>query len=279
MKKVALITGATAGIGKETAKALAEKNVELILPVRSIPKGNNVKEWIEQANPAAVVNIFECDLASLSSVRSFARTVLESYSHIDVLINNAGIYCADYGETQDGFERQWQVNYQSQFVMTNMLIGLIKNSRQGRIINVASKSHFNCQINFSNPNLEGEYDGLQAYKQSKLANVIFTKALAKKLDKTTITVNTLHPGTFIKTGLIKSDVGLIYRILLFVSTPFRPTPKSGSETIVYLATSEDINTITGEYFEKKKITKVDPISENRNIQNKLWETSLNQTKV
>ena len=199
--KTVIITGGNTGIGKEAAIDLAKRKARVILACRSEEKGKKAEVDIRRESESSNVHFRQLDLASFESIRKFAKEVLSEESRIDILINNAGVmYCA-YGKTVDGFETQFGVNHLGHFLLTNLLLDKIKQAPEGRIIVVSSIGHaYATKLDLDTINSEAHYNPYDAYHKSKLANVLFTKALAKRLSDTSVTVNSLHPG-FVDTEL------------------------------------------------------------------------------
>ncbi|MCU0439813.1 MAG: SDR family oxidoreductase [Raineya sp.] len=267
MAKVALITGSTAGIGKETALGLAKMGMELILPVRNAQKGEAIKQEILKQSPQAQVRLYDCNLASLKSIQTFTEQVKKDYPQIHVLINNAGVWQQNQALSDDGIEMTFAVNHLAPFLLTNLLLDTLKNSAPARIVNVASDLH-QGDINFSDIEFKKSFSGIGAYKQSKLANILFTRLLAKKIEGTNITTNALMPG-FIATELFRN----IPAFLRWIIPIFAKTPKQGAETSIYLATSEEVKFVSGEYFKNKKRGSSSYNSKNIQTAQRLWEIS------
>uniref|UniRef100_A0A1B0GM47 Short-chain dehydrogenase n=1 Tax=Phlebotomus papatasi TaxID=29031 RepID=A0A1B0GM47_PHLPP len=245
--KVVVITGANTGIGKETALDLAKRGAKIYMACRDKNRGEEARmEVIEKSgNP----NIYfrQLDLASLTSVRSFAQAFKNEESRLDVLLNNAGVMMIPKCHTEDGFEMQIGVNHMGHFLLTNLLLDLLKKSAPSRIINVSSLAHINGQINKEDLNSEKSYNRITAYSQSKLANILFTRELAKRLEGTRVTVNALHPGA-VNTELMRH----IPKFLTFIGRPFLKlffkTPRSGAQTQIRLAVDPVLEDVTGKYF-------------------------------
>ncbi|GAB4125497.1 MAG: SDR family oxidoreductase [Raineya sp.] len=267
-----LLTGASAGIGKETALALAQKNNVLILPVRNIGKGEEVKKEILQKNPQAQIHLYACDLASMQSIKTFAEQVKQDFDSIDVLINNAGLWQNKFETSADSIELTWAVNHLAPFLLTNLLLNLLKKAEMARIINVSSDLH-QGEINWQDVEFKKNFNGLNAYKQSKLANILFTRSLAAKLKDTNITANALMPG-FIATDIFRKMPAFVRWLIPL----FAKTPKQGAETTIYLATSPEVAGISGEYFKDKKRARSSYYSKNMQAAQKLWELSESYTK-
>lgn len=262
--KTILITGASDGIGKETARQLALMNARLILHGRNSEKLNLVREEIIAVSSNKHIDVMTADFASLDQVRSFATQVLETYDHLDVLLNNAGLYTRNRQLTTDGFELTFAVNHLAPFLLTHLLLDLVIASAPARIITVSSSAHFDADFDITDLNAEQQFHGWNAYCVSKLANLMFTFALARRLKGSAISVNSLHPG-FIRTNIL----GRHYENQ-------RPV-EEGAQTPVYLASAPEVAQISGEYFENKQITPPSALSHNQALQEELWEISERMT--
>ena len=267
-----MITGATSGIGRETAIALAGMGANLVLPVRSLLKGQKLKEEIYNKTGNSQVDIMECDLASFQSIRNFTPGFLEKYDRLHILINNAGLWESKPLKSVDGIELTFAVNHLAPFLLTHLLLDVMKKSAPGRIVNVSSEAHRSGRMKFND--LEGSrgWNSLRAYGQSKLANILFTMKLAELLKDDKITVNSLHPGV-VATGLFS----MLPKFLMNFASLFMLSPEKGAQTTIYLATSPEIADITGQYFSKKKIKKPTSEAVDQKVADKLWEVSLEMT--
>ena len=193
--KTVIITGANTGIGKETAIDMAKRHARVIMACRSVERGEKAADEVRRASGSSNVVFQQLDLASLTSVRRFCERVLKEEPRIDILINNAGIMACPYWKTEDGFEMQFGVNHLGHFLLTNLLLDRLKEAPAARIVNVSSLSYKRCKgINFEDINCEHAYHPRDAYGQSKLAVILFTRSLAKRLEGTMVTANCLHPG-------------------------------------------------------------------------------------
>ena len=200
--KTVVITGSNTGIGKATALELAKRRAKVVMGCRSMEKGKKAASEIMRISGNKEVACFHLDLASLASVRRFAEVVLASYTQIDVLINNAGIMACPYCKTEDGFEMQFGVNHLGHFLLTNLLLDHMCEVPGARIVNVSSSTYKWVKgIDFSDINSEQVYQPMKAYSQSKLANILFTNVLARRLEGTGTTVNSLHPG------IVRTELG------------------------------------------------------------------------
>ena len=215
--QMVIITGGNTGIGKETAIDLAKRNARVILACRSEEKGKKAEVDVRRESGNNDVHFRQLDLSSFASIRKFAKEVLEEESCVDILINNAGVMMCPYTKTEDGFEMQFGVNHLGHFLLTNLLLDRIKQAPEGRIVNVSSSMHaFSPPLNLDTINSEDNYSAIQSYSNSKLANVLFTKALAKRLHRTNVITTSLHPGA-IDTDLQRHTLSIrvrIYRTVL-----------------------------------------------------------------
>jgi NAD(P)-dependent dehydrogenase (short-subunit alcohol dehydrogenase family) len=258
--KTILITGSTDGIGKQTALDLAKTGATILLHGRNPARGERVLHEIRKATGNGRIEIFIADLASLKQVRSLAEQVYQKHNTLNVLINNAGVYENTRKITQEGFEMSFAVNHLAPFLLTYLLLDLLKRGAPSRIINVTSMVHASS-LDFENLQGEKHYSGYEAYSLSKLCNILFTYKLARKLEGTGVTANCLHPGV-ISTKLLKTGWGA-------GGSPVT----QGSGTSVYLATAPELDSVTGKYFMNRKQNKSSGISYNQEAQTKLWQIS------
>lgn len=266
--KTAIITGSTSGIGRVTAFAIAREGAQLVLPVRNIEKGEALKEEIKIETGNRSVEVMPCDLASMASVRQFAADFEKKYSKLHLLINNAGLWEAKRKESDDGIEMNFAVNHLAPFLMTNLLLDIIKKSAPARIISVASTAHKYGKMRFNDLEGKKKWGSMQSYAQSKLANILFTRRLARELEDSGVTANCLHPGV-VNTQLFSKLPGFVQKI----SSLFMITDEKGAQTSIYLATSPEVEGITGEYFDKKKIAKTSAHARDMQVADMLWEAS------
>ena len=273
--KVVLVTGANSGIGRAASLALAKEGATVVMVARDKERGEAARSETIRESQNASVDLLLADLSSLESVHQLATEFQRKYSKLHVLINNAGLFNQRRHLTMDGYENTFATNYLAPFLLTNLQLDLLKASAPSRIINVSSVGHYSGHINFDDLNLEKEYGGWKAYGQSKLALVLFTHELAKKLQGTSVTVNAVHPGT-VATNIWSRPLGPVGFIMALPKL-FMTTPRQGAETIVYLASSPDAKDLNGEYLEKLKVKKSSDESYNEEIAQRLWDVSAKLT--
>ena len=258
--KIILITGSTDGIGKQTALDLAEMGATVIVHGRDHERTKSVVSELKKATENNNIDFLIADFSSLEEVKKFSNQLHEKYDRLDVLINNAGVYMRQKELSKDGFEMTFAVNHLSHFLLTYLILDLIKKPDHSRIINVASMAHAH-EMDFDNLQAEKFFDGYTAYSLSKLCNILFTYELARRLEGTRITVNCLHPGV-IKTKLLRVGWGLGGDSL-----------ESGSRTSVYLASSPEVENVTGRYYANSRPAISAKVSHDPVFQNKLWQMS------
>ena len=271
-KKICLITGATAGVGKATALELAKMGFAVVLVARSATKAEAVKQEIAAQMASAEVDYIVGDLGSLRQVRQLAETFKQRYSRLDVLINNAGIFSPRRTMTQDGFEETYQVNYLSHFLLTHLLLDKLKQSDQGRVINLTSNIYGMGRFSRDAAKAETKFSTMGAYATSKLLVLMFTIELAERLANTRITANAVHPGV-VKTHMLTSATG-IFKLISFLARPFDVSPQQGAATSVYLASSSELWKVTGKYFANSKSAVIRAkfnTEENRKL---LWDSTM-----
>ena len=269
--KVVLITGGTSGIGKAAATALAGMGAEVVVTGRNRQKSEDAVEEIRHESGNQKVSFLLADLAVQAEVRRLAEEFEASHDRLDVLVNNAGLYKARRTETPDGIEMTLAVNHLAPFLLTNLLLDLLKKSAPSRVINVSSEAERWGKIDLDDLQSERRYRGFPVYGKSKLANIMFTYELAERLRGTGVTVNCMHPGS-VNTNMGRSERGL--GILLFRAfKPFMRSPEKGADTLVYLAASPDVEGVTGRYFNDREVTESSEESYDRTLRKKLWEAS------
>jgi NAD(P)-dependent dehydrogenase (short-subunit alcohol dehydrogenase family) len=270
--KVCLITGASAGIGKATAKELARMGATVVLLCRDPTKGESAQREILQSVKTADVRLMAADLSVLSQVRSAALEFKRTGLPLHVLINNAGAPFGRRTVTVDGFEVSFATNYLSHFLLTNLLLDVLKESAPSRIINVSSSGHANGRINFDDLQSSMKYSSLQAYFQSKLAQVLFTYELADRLKEARVTVNVLHPG-IVASNFNRGTTGIVHVVGEVVYWFRGITAEEGAATSVYLASSPAVEGISGKYFFKCKQVSSSKLSHDPDVRRRLWQIS------
>ena len=271
-RRLCLITGATDGIGKETAIQMASKGYDLILIGRNKQKGKKVINQILKNSKECKIDFFQADLILMKEVAKVADEVRAKYDKIDILINNVGAYFAFRGMTEEGFERTFALNHLGYFLMTKKLLDLVQASGYARIINVSSSAHYGIDFEFDNINGEKKYKGFDAYKKSKLANVMFTYELAKRIERKGVTANCLHPG-FVATKFVNNN-NILWRMFIgFAKMMMAISVKDGAKTTVYLACSKDVENTTGRFFANSEVKKGSSKAKNEEHNRKLWEVS------
>ncbi|XP_057628286.1 retinol dehydrogenase 14 [Chionomys nivalis] len=282
--KTVLITGANSGLGRATAAELLRLGARVIMGCRDLGRAEEAAGQLRQEfgqaggqEPDAAKGqlvVKELDLASLRSVRAFCQELLQEEPRLDVLINNAGIFQCPYMKTEDGFEMQFGVNHLGHFLLTNLLLGLLKSSAPSRIVVVSSKLYKYGDINFEDLNSEQSYNKSFSYSRSKLANILFTRELARRLEGTNVTVNVLHPG-IVRTNLGRHiHIPLLARPLFsLVSWAFFKSPLEGAQTSIYLASSPEVEGVSGKYFGDCKEEELLPKAMDESVARKLWDIS------
>lgn len=271
-QKLILVTGGTSGIGREIVKGLASAGAHIVFMARELNNGETVKKEIIKETGNSNIDYLICDLASFSSIRECTEEFKKRYQRLDVLINNAGVLPQERLESKDGIELNFAVNYLAPFLLTNLLLPLLKQSVPSRIINVSSSMHTEGEINFDDLESKIDFNKYTAYSESKLALILFTKKLAKDLRGSGVTVNALHPGV-VGTEMTMQNVRKMNPITAFIYKRTLITPTQGAKTSVYLATSPNIANVSGEYFINKKIAHASPIASDMPVANKLWDVS------
>ncbi len=269
--KVCIVTGANSGIGKATALGLAQMGATVVMVCRDQTRGEEAQKEIKTMSGNDAIDLMLADLTSQESIRQLAENIQQHYQQLHVLINNAGVVNLTRRETSDGFEMMFAVNYLAPFLLTNLLLEKLKASAPARIINVSSDSHQAGYIKLEDLQSEKQYKFMRSYGQSKLALVLFTYELARRLQGTGVTVNCLHPG-FVATNIGQSGVGSVGRgITKLIFSILGISPEEGAKTSIYLASSPEIEGVTGKYFAKSIPIRSAPISYDETLQRQLWD--------
>ncbi|NNE73288.1 MAG: SDR family oxidoreductase [Acidimicrobiales bacterium] len=274
-RKYAIVTGGNSGIGLATAQGLAAQDCCVDITVRSAEKGRAAVQAINAATGNSRVGYRILDLASLASVRDFTAQVVSDTEKLDLLIANAGVVTSKRTETADGFEMMFGVNHLGHFVLVNGLLDVVKAAAPSRIVIVASGAHKFAKdgIPFDDLQSERSFSSMKVYGQSKLANMLFTRELAKRLDGTGVTVNSVHPGA-VRTRLARDgDAGLLGDLAMRVVSPFFRSPEKGAATTLHVATEPSLATTTGQYFANSKPETTAPTAQDDAAAERLWSIS------
>ena len=274
--KTVVVTGGNSGIGLETAAALATMGARVLVAARNADKGRAAVADISRRNDGhAQVQLVVFDLADLASVRRGAAEILEQAPRLDVLVNNAGLVLSDRRETVDGYEATFAVNHLGPFLLTNLLLDRMRESAPARVVNVASMAHASARkgIPFDDLQSRQRYRGMRVYGQSKLANILFTLELARRLEGSAVTANSLHPGT-VRTGYgADGDARGFLALGLKLSGPFFLTPARGAQTSIYLASSPEVEGVSGQYFVKCMPVQPKAPARDAEAARRLWRVS------
>ncbi len=270
--KTCLITGATNGIGLATARALAGAGLNVVMASRNIPRAALVEDHLKKTTGNNNVSVISCDLSSLDSVSSCAHTFLERHEHLDVLINNAGMMTNKQALSTDGVELTFATNYLGPYLLTRLLLGRIKESAEGRIVNVASGIHrMVSTLPLADLSNGHRYFGMLGYARSKLANVMSTLSLADNLAETSVTANCLHPGG-VATNLLPENT--LLRAAGKLVRRFMSNAERGAQTTIHLALAREIEGVTGKYFDaNQRVASASVLALDKNTQDELWRFS------
>lgn len=270
--KTVIVTGATAGIGFETARALAEKGAQVVIISRSPERCQMTAERIRSETGNARVHFIAADLSYTAGIQEAAYQFKRHYSRLDVLVNNAGAFFDRRMVNTDGYEMTFALNHLNYFLLTHLLLDVLKSSSPARVINVSSDAHRSASLNFDDLQNEKNYRGFQVYGQSKLCNVLFTYELARRLEGARVTVNALHPG-LVATNFAANN-GPLYALGMRLVSFLAKSPQKGAQTSIHLACAPDVEGISGKYFTDSRAVKSSPASYDRSSAEQLWTTSL-----
>jgi NAD(P)-dependent dehydrogenase (short-subunit alcohol dehydrogenase family) len=272
-----MITGASSGIGRETAIGLARLGAELVLVCRDRGRGEDAVHEIRRRTGSRSAELLLADLSSQAQIRALAEKFLGRDRPLHVLVNNAGVLNLRRRTTVDGLEATFAVNHLAYFLLTRLLLERLRSSAPARIVNVASDVHRSGEIRFDDLGLEKGYRAGRAYSQSKLANVLFTYELAERLQGSAVTANCLHPGV-VATGLL-DDNGLLPALAMRLGRPFMKTPGQGAVTSIHLASAPELEGVSGRYFVDRREVRSSEASYDREVRRRLWEVSERLTGV
>ena len=270
--KTALVTGATSGIGFYTALGLARDGAEVIVGARNEMRGRKAVEAMRSLNGSSKFDYLVADLSSMAGVRELAEATIKQNSRLDILVNNAGGFFLSREVSADGYEMTFALNHLSYFLLTELLRDLLVESAPARVVNVSSVAHRNSRINFDDPQITNRYWGMTAYGQSKLANVLFTYELARRLLDKGVTVNALHPG-LVRTGLGTKHVFRLLIPFVWLGMSMGMGPEEGAKTSLLLAGSPELEGVTGKYYSTGKEVRSSRRSYDKSAAERLWDLS------
>jgi NAD(P)-dependent dehydrogenase (short-subunit alcohol dehydrogenase family) len=269
--KTVLVTGGTSGIGRATALGLAAMGAHLAITGRDRGRAEDAAAQIRAAGQGQV-DVFIADLSSQTEIRRLAGVVLQRFARLDVLVNNVGGYWDSRHVTADGLERTFALNHLAPFLLTNLLLDRLRHSAPARVVTVASNAHAMGRIEFDDLQGERSYAGARAYNQSKLANVLFTYELARRLPAASVTANVLHPGV-VSTSFGAEDPSRIQRLVVPFLRPFMKDPARGAATSVHVASAPQLREVTGRYFANRQPKRSAPRSYDQATARRLWQLS------
>lgn len=274
-EKIVFVTGATSGIGAVTARRLAALGATLVMVGRDREKSDRVANDIRQRTGNSKVIYLVGDLSSQKDLRRLVDEFKNHFDRLDVLVNNAGAVFLSRHESVDGIEMTLALNHLNYFLLTNLLMDRLIASAPARIVNVSSAAHNGARLNFDDLENKKGYNGMRAYGQSKLANLLFTYELARRLEGKGVTVNALHPG-FVASNFAKNNLGILRPLMSLIQFA-AISPEEGAQTSFYLATSPGVEGVSGKYFINQKAVSSSPASYDEAAARRLWETSEQMT--
>jgi retinol dehydrogenase 14 len=270
--KTVLVTGGTGGIGKATATGLARLGAHVGITGRDRARAEAAAADIRSASGSAAVDVFVADMSSQVQVRRLAQEVLDRYPRLDVLVNNVGGFWNTRRVTDDGLEHTFALNHLAPFLLTSLLLDRLRASAPARVVTLSSGAQAMGRIDFDDLQGERSFSGQRAYNQSKLANVMFTYELARRLEGTSVTATVVHPGV-VRTAFGAEDPAGWQRVFLPLVRPFMKTPDRGAETPIYLASASDVDGVSGRYFANRKPKQTRKSSYDVAAQARLWTVS------
>ena len=272
--RICLVTGANTGIGLETARELANRGATVIMTSRDMERGAAALDDVRGSTGSDAVELLQLDLASLTSIRTAAATFLRRYERLHVLVNNAGLILGDRRETEEGFEMTFGVNHLGTFLFTTLLLEAIKASAPARIVNLASDAHRGSSgLSFDDLQRNNGYSGFKVYADSKLANILFTRELSRRLEGSGVTANAVHPGVVRTSFGADGDAGWLLNSFYSVARWFVRTPLQGAQTSLYVATAEELAEVSGQYFANCKQKKPNAAARDDEAAARLWQVS------
>jgi NAD(P)-dependent dehydrogenase (short-subunit alcohol dehydrogenase family) len=267
--KICVVTGSNTGIGKETARGLAALGAKVVLACRDASKAESARDDIARSTGRSDLEVATLDLASTESIRAFAESFQREHDRLDVLVNNAGVFPMARSTTADGFESTFGVNHLGTFLLTRELLPVLRASAPSRIVVLSSALHYRGRMEWEDLEFkQRKYSGTKAYNQSKLANILFTLALSRRLEGSGVTVNAVHPGV-VATELARD----FPKLLIKIAGLFMITPKQGAECSLHVASSGELASVTGQYFEKSRAKRPATVAHDLGAQERLWTLS------
>src|SRR2546425_4791926 len=277
MERIAVVTGATSGIGKVTARALAQDGYRVVLLARDARRAEDTAAEIRRAAGHDRVETLACDLGSQPQIRRAAEELKRRHDRLHVLVNNAGAIFMKHGLSADGIEQTFAIDHLAYFLLTNLLADVLQASAPARVVNVASAASGGGHLDFDDLELKRGYSGIRAYSNAKLANILFSNELARRLSGTRVTSNALHPGV-VATQFGRKDNGL-FTVAVKLVRPFLISEEKGARTSVYLATSPEVEGVTGKYFVKRRPRRPPREALDEAVARRLWDVSARRTGV
>jgi NAD(P)-dependent dehydrogenase (short-subunit alcohol dehydrogenase family) len=276
--KVCLVTGATSGIGKVTAATLASMGATVVITGRRQPRISSALQELRAQTGNENIHALQADFSDLKSVKALAESFLASFDRLNILVNNAGSYYNRRYMALQEVERTFLVNHLAPFLLTGLLLNTIKSSAPARIVNVSSGAHIYDTMDFNNLGFQNGYIGLKAYARSKLANILFTYELARRLGDSGVTANAVHPGQ-VATDIWRTNFFIIGPVLKWMVGLKGLTPEQGADPLIFLACSPEVEKLNGKYFNRRKIAQSSPITYDEEIALRLWNVSERLTGV
>jgi NAD(P)-dependent dehydrogenase (short-subunit alcohol dehydrogenase family) len=267
--RICVVTGSNSGIGKETALGLAKMGANVVMVVRNQQKGEAAKAEIIEKSGDKSIDLMLCDLSSMKSIKNFANEFKAKYSKLNVLINNAGAQLSKRELTEEGFERNLAVDYLGPFLLTHELLNLLKAGAPSRVINITSGLHKSGKVDLNDLQSERKYNGMQAYRNAKLMLIMFTYELAERLKGTGVSVNTAMPG-FVATNLGKNSGSAVGSLMFSMVRPMQISASEGADTSIYLASSPEVEGVTGRIFKERREVSSAPLSYDQSLRKQLW---------
>lgn len=274
--KIVVVTGANAGIGFETAKGLAARSAHVAMVCRNRESGEAARRALLGHTAKGLVDLFVADLSSQGQIRRLAKEMGERYDRVDVLVNNAAAIYSRRLLSEDGIEMQFAVNHLAYYLLSRLLLDHLGRAGQARVVNVASRAHFRGRIDFDDLDTSRRYSGLTAYNQSKLANVLFTYELARRLAGTGMTANCLGPG-LVRTRIGNKHATRLHSLLHSLLCVLGRTPAEGASGVIYLASAAEVAGVSGKYFVKARPVRSSAVTYDRSIASRLWQVSAELT--